>query len=49
MVMADLDPGLLENNTGSRWIRSRRPELYTPLAEPTGLERDTRSLRFGMK
>lgn len=46
MVVADLDLSLLAHCTGRRWIRSRRPELYQPLVEPTGLERDTRSVRF---
>ena len=47
MVVADLDPALRENCTGLRWIRTRRPELYHSLTVPTGLERDTRSVRFG--
>jgi predicted amidohydrolase len=47
MVVADLDPALRETCTGLRWIRTRRPELYRPLTVPTGLERDTRSVRFG--
>jgi predicted amidohydrolase len=46
MVVADLDGSLLENATGRRWIRARRPELYGPLAVPTGNERDTRELKF---
>ena len=46
MVAADLDPGLLANATGRKWIRSRRPDLYTPLTVPTGLECDTRKLKF---
>ena len=46
MVVADLDAGLLENATGRRWIRARRPELYGPLTLPTGRERDTRDLKF---
>lgn len=46
MVVADLDPGLLDLCTGRRWIRSRRPELYQPLVEPTGREQDTRETRF---
>ncbi|MBN1836090.1 MAG: nitrilase family protein [Spirochaetales bacterium] len=49
MVMADLDLSLLEESTGQRWIRTRRPELYGPLVEPTGQERDTRSVRFDRK
>jgi len=46
MVAADLDPALLQMSTGSRWIRSRRPELYRSLAEPTGREEMTRKVRF---
>ena len=49
MVIADLDASLLENATGRRWIRTRRPELYGPLVVPTGMERDTRSVRFDKK
>ena len=46
MVIADLDASLLDNATGRRWIRARRPELYGPLTVPTGRERDTRVLKF---
>jgi predicted amidohydrolase len=46
MVVADLDASLLEQSTGRRWIKTRRPELYQPLTVPTGKERDTRSVRF---
>jgi hypothetical protein len=46
MVVADLDFGLLDVSTGRRWIKTRRPELYTPLTVPTGMERDTREVRF---
>jgi predicted amidohydrolase len=46
MVMADLDASLLANATGRLWIRARRPELYSPLTIPTGLECDTRKLKF---
>ncbi len=46
MVVADLDASLLEQSTGRRWIKTRRPELYKPLTVPTGRERDTRSVRF---
>lgn len=49
MVVADLDAGLLENATGRRWIRTRRPELYGPLTRPTGAEQDTRTVRFDKK
>jgi predicted amidohydrolase len=47
MVTADLDAALLDNCTGRRWIRTRRPELYGPLTVPTGLEQDMRRSRFG--
>ena len=49
MVIADLDLSLLEECTGRRWIRTRRPELYKSLTVPTGQERDTRSVRFDKK
>jgi len=47
MIIADLDASLLDQCTGRRWIRSRRPDLYHPLTMPTGLEKDTRTLRMG--
>lgn len=46
MVVAHLDASMLAESTGRRWIKTRRPELYTPLTAPTGKERDTRSVRF---
>jgi predicted amidohydrolase len=46
MVVADLDASLRERATGVRWIKARRPELYGPLAVPTGREQDTRTVRF---
>jgi predicted amidohydrolase len=46
MIIADLDASLLEKCTGRRWIRTRRPELYGPLAQPTGKEESTRKVRF---
>ena len=46
MVVADLDAGLLDVSTGRRWIKTRRPELYGPLTVPTGIEQDTREVRF---
>jgi len=49
MVVADLDMSLLETATGRRWIRTRRPELYGPLAVPTGDEVSTRVARFDGK
>jgi predicted amidohydrolase len=48
MVVADLDGGLLERCTGRRWMMARRPDLYGPLTVPTGMERDTRTIRFGL-
>lgn len=49
MVVADLDASLLEESTGRRWIRTRRPELYGLLTVRTGIEMDTRSVRFDEK
>jgi predicted amidohydrolase len=49
MVIADLDATLLGQSTGRRWIRTRRPELYGPLTVPTGMEADTRAVRFDQK
>ncbi len=46
MVIADLDASLRTRCTGVRWIRARRPELYSPLCVPTGREMDTRTVRF---
>lgn len=46
MVLADLDPALLEQATGRAWIAARRPELYGLLATPTGRERPARELKF---
>jgi len=46
MVMADLDADVLPTSSGRRWLRARRPDLYAPLAVPTGRERDTRTVRF---
>ena len=46
MVAADLEAELLNNCTGSRWIKSRRPDLYGSLATPTGEEWDIRKARF---
>ncbi len=46
MVIADLDARLLTDATGNKWIRARRPELYTPLTVPTGMECDVRTLKF---
>jgi len=46
MVIADLDASLLADSTGRHWMRARRPQLYTPLTVPTGMECDTRKLKF---
>ena len=46
LVVADLDASLRDRCTGVRWIKARRPELYQPLAERTGREKDTRAVRF---
>jgi predicted amidohydrolase len=46
MVVADLDADLLPASSGRRWLQARRPELYGPLCTRTGMERDTRSVRF---
>ncbi|MBN1246100.1 MAG: nitrilase family protein [Anaerolineae bacterium] len=46
MVVADLDPKVLVQCTGRRWIKTRRPALYGTLTKPTGLEEDTRTVRF---
>jgi predicted amidohydrolase len=46
MVVAELDASLLENCSGRQWIQARRPELYTVLTRRTGLETDTRSIKF---
>ena len=46
IVIASLDPSTQPASTGRRWLKSRRPELYAPLAERTGIEQDTRTVRF---
>jgi predicted amidohydrolase len=46
LVVADLDPALLEQATGRAWMAARRPELYTLLTERTGRERDAHELKF---
>ena len=48
MVIADLDLGLLEDCTGRRWMRTRRPELYGLLTKPTGKEISTRESRMSV-
>ena len=49
MVTAILDEEVMSFCTGKRWLKSRRPELYGPLTEPTGQETDTRVVRFSYK
>ena len=46
IVTADLDLGLIPFSTGRRWIRGRRPELYTILTERHGDELGARDARF---
>jgi len=46
MVVADLDPSLREMCTGQRWLTTRRPELFSLLAEKIGIEEETRTVRF---
>jgi len=46
MVIAELKAETRRMCTGSRWIRSRRPELYGGIAESTGKEQDIRTVRF---
>jgi predicted amidohydrolase len=47
LVVAKLDASLLPDSTGRLWIQARRPELYVPLTQRTGKERDVRSIKFG--
>lgn len=49
LVTADVDLDLLENCTGRRWIRGRRPELYQPLTASSGKELDPRAARFSTR
>jgi len=49
MVVADLDPSLLADCTGRRWLQARRPELYGLLTHPLGIERSIREVRLGEK
>ena len=45
MVIADLDASLLEMSSGRRWLKTRRPELYSRLTIPTGEEQSIRHSR----
>lgn len=47
IIIADLDASVQATSTGRRWLTARRPELYGPLTVPTGIERETREVRFG--
>jgi len=49
MVIAELDPELRNENTGQRWMKARRPDLYHPLTRATGNEVDMRTARFAGK
>ena len=42
MVAADLNASLLDTAMGRWWSNTRRPDLYTPLTQPTGNEIDVR-------
>ena len=46
IVITTLDPTLLRGTLGDMFIRTRRPELYQPLVQNTGLEVDVRKARF---
>ena len=48
IVVAELDLSLRDNCTGQRWLKTRRPDLYSPLTERTGIEVDTRKSRFSL-
>ena len=47
MVIADLDASIQALSSGRRWLKARRPDLYTPLTTPTGEEIDARAVHFG--
>lgn len=46
MVTAELDLDMLKMCTGRRWLRGRRPELYSRIAQRQGGELDPRAARF---
>lgn len=46
MVCGQLDLSLLDRCTGRRWIRGRRPALYSRIGEATGNELDAIAARF---
>nr|WP_319473884.1 nitrilase family protein [uncultured Sphaerochaeta sp.] len=46
MVIAELDLSLIPTSNGRRWMKARRPELYSLIAQRTGKEEETRKVRF---
>ena len=40
---------LITSRTRRRWIKTHRPVLYEPLTVPSGMEQDTRVIRFDKK
>ncbi|WP_424636918.1 nitrilase family protein [Embleya sp. AB8] len=46
MVTADVDLSEIPMSTGRRWLKGRRPDLYSILTEHFGDERDPRTARF---
>lgn len=46
MVVGELDFSLRASSTGVRWMRARRPELYSVLSEQPSERETTREVRF---
>lgn len=46
IIFAELDSALLTSATGAKWMRARRPNLYSSLTIPTGQESTTRQMKF---
>ena len=46
IVFANIDLTMLQDCTGRRWMRGRRPDLYGKLTEATGAELDPHAARF---
>lgn len=46
LVTADLDLSLIPTSTGRRWLRGRRPDLYSVLTDTSGDRLDPRTARF---
>ncbi|RFU94087.1 acyltransferase [Sphaerochaeta halotolerans] len=46
MVSAELDLSLIPTSNGRRWMKARRPELYSLIVQRTGEEEETRKVRF---